>query len=451
MRPGVLPVAGVLVMAASLVQAQTSTADGVDAFVRADYQRAAEILKPIAESWRPRDHVAEFFMATLYESGLGVLADPMRACALYVRASSDTISVFGPQADALIQALQRSLSSDEFQDCVLLANIGFDHGFQPVTFTLEQGHWITIDLGGATITYEREEKRIDLGLATGGVMFLPVEHAELTVGPGQSARRHFIEFFVWIPGQNTETWTLMWSVFEVVRNDLVAITSEELLTLSAERPPRGPSLDVHGMARLRVNDRGDAEWAVLSGPNQRSGIIESEAETREINEQARAREAAKARTDWTRVRDTQRTPTLTYSDADGCANVLVYGWSDDRTEVITIRADKDFLGLSTAPRTFDVASHPADLELLVQVYERSVRSWPFCRDVLIPVGPNETWRATRGAVTIELSPPGVRARAPFAYRATIRIVDAEFVSAAGVRVRQVRPITLTAIVGWISG
>ena len=38
-----------------------------------DYQRAAEILQPIAEAPRQRDHVAEFFMATLYENGYRVL------------------------------------------------------------------------------------------------------------------------------------------------------------------------------------------------------------------------------------------------------------------------------------------------------------------------------------------------------------------------------------------
>jgi hypothetical protein len=35
-----------------------------------------------------------------------------------------------------------------------------------------------------------------------------------------------------------------------------------------------------------------------------------------------------------------------------------------------------------------------------------------------------------------------------AYRATVRIVGAEFVSESGVRVRQVQPITLTAMVGF---
>ncbi len=65
--------------------------------------------------------------------------------------------------------------------------------------------------------------------------------------------------------------------------------------------------------------------------------------------------------------------------------------------------------------------------------------------------PEETWRATRGSITIELSPPGIRASAPFLYRATIRLVGAEFVNSAGVRVQERQPITLTALVGGFAG
>jgi hypothetical protein len=126
--------------------------------------------------------------------------------------------------------------------------------------------------------------------------------------------------------------------------------------------------------------------------------------------------------------------------------MLLFGWSGDCTEAIAVRADKALLQLSTTPRTFDVALQNSGLDLVLHVYERPVRSWPFCSDVG-QVLHEETWRATRGDVTIELSPPGIRARAPFLYRATIRIVGAEFVNASGVRVTLQQAITLTAIVG----
>ena len=44
---------------------QTTTADGVAALARGDYQLAFEILKPIAEDLRSSDRTAQFFMAGL--------------------------------------------------------------------------------------------------------------------------------------------------------------------------------------------------------------------------------------------------------------------------------------------------------------------------------------------------------------------------------------------------
>jgi hypothetical protein len=123
--------------------------------------------------------------------------------------------------------------------------------------------------------------------------------------------------------------------------------------------------------------------------------------------------------------------------------VCEYGWSDDHMEAIAVRAD------NTTPRTFDVVAQSSGLELDLHVYERPMRSWPFCTDVGHSEMQEETWRATRGAVTIELSPPGFRASEPLLYRATIRIVGAEFINGSGVRVKQ-GPITLTAIVGWLA-
>jgi TPR repeat protein len=72
---------------AAVVPAQTTTADGVEAFVRGDYQRAADILKPIAEKSPLPDYAARFLMGAMYENGLGVTADQMRACASYMRAA----------------------------------------------------------------------------------------------------------------------------------------------------------------------------------------------------------------------------------------------------------------------------------------------------------------------------------------------------------------------------
>ena len=48
--------------------AQAATADGIQAIVRADYQSAVRILRPLAEEAPDPDPLAQFFMAMLYQS-----------------------------------------------------------------------------------------------------------------------------------------------------------------------------------------------------------------------------------------------------------------------------------------------------------------------------------------------------------------------------------------------
>ena len=145
-----LAAAFAMLVGASPAHAQSGTAEGVHAFVRGDYRRAAEILKPIAEQSPQPDAVAAFFMAAMYDTGLGIAADPIRACALYLRADSPTLgrdrSPFGAQAMAIMTIRRATISREAFEQCTWMASNGFDHGFEPVTFVLGPGHWIAWDL-----------------------------------------------------------------------------------------------------------------------------------------------------------------------------------------------------------------------------------------------------------------------------------------------------------------
>src|ERR1700730_8720376 len=180
-RTRILLVSGALVIAATVARAQTSTADGIEAFVRGDYQRAADILRPIAESQQP-DYAAKVLMGTLYENGLGVSADRMRACAMYTLAADPRQnSPFAIVAYTLLRNMRDTMTREDSENCQLLASLGFDHGFQPVTFELEQGHWISWDLKGATIMYGGKETRIQRPLGQGyGTVFLPLQHVALS-------------------------------------------------------------------------------------------------------------------------------------------------------------------------------------------------------------------------------------------------------------------------------
>ena len=45
---------------------------------------------------------------------------------------------------------------------------------------------------------------------------------------------------------------------------------------------------------------------------------------------------------------------LTYLKSNGCGNMVLYGWTEDRAEAIIVRADRDKLGLHRGANTVNV-------------------------------------------------------------------------------------------------
>jgi hypothetical protein len=443
-------------VAAACVSAQTATADGVAALARGDYQRAVEILKPIAEDWNIEDTAAQFFMAGLYESGDGVPIDPLRACALYMRAMNNLENPFGREASFLAG---RSISrGQEFNDeCQTLANLGFENGFEPRMFDLGQGHFVEWKLSAATVTYDGQTKRRQMPLPVSpGERFLPLQLTELATGPTRDLTRHFIEVFVWLPSGKAGPWKLQWLVFEVVRDEIIAVgVSDSLTTAEGDAPPRPETFDPRDYAVLRVDDDGHAEWAVLKEPHRHVQRIETDAERREAREEAAARDAALKAVDWNMRQDVSRQPTMNYAGAGGCGDMQVYGWSADRAEAVLVRVADNARHVSIQPTTFDLSRESANISVTTYVFDAAQREFGLCTDVGVAPGPGhvepETWQAVAGTITIEVSAPGIRAREPSLRRATVTLNNVVLRNSDGKTVQVTRPVKLIAIVGRIFG
>jgi hypothetical protein len=246
--------------------AQRGTADGLIALAHGDYNAAAAILKPIAEADTSSDVTAQFLMATLYEAGRGVSMDRLHACALYHRAANRHESVFGEQATHLMRSLWRAHDNEWFAKCQALANLGFDHRFEPVTFELGSGHSVEWHFAGATASYQGRVTEFPWRAARGAA-FLPLQSTTLRT-PGA---RHFIEMWVWEP--SGREWALNWHVFEAVRDQVVHVAGADTLMTRATRPPPGEPDDPRALVVLSVNAAGQAEWSILAAGRERRGTI----------------------------------------------------------------------------------------------------------------------------------------------------------------------------------
>ena len=193
---------------------------------------------------------------------------------------------------------------------------------------------------GATVTYQGKSSRVPVRMATRGARFLPLRHTNLTTGGFRPASHDYIELFLWRPAG--DKWSLDWFLLEVIRERLIGVAGKTSLIAAAT-----PS-DARDSVTLRVNQDGNAEFSVQGDARSYTEVLVSETEKEDDRERDRARSAADARVDWDRVRDPQRPPSLLYADSSGCADILLYGWSDDRTEVMTFRVDDGALHL---PRT----------------------------------------------------------------------------------------------------
>jgi hypothetical protein len=441
-QPGQQPPAG----------AAEVTARGVEALMQGDYTKAAALLTPLMSQWAATiNDAAAFFLAALYENGLGVPQDLPRACALYLRVQADG-GPFARLAAPLAREHMGQLGPEQTSECVMLASAGISHGFSPATFTLEDERVVAINVSTAshevvaTVSHQGKEKTSSLQAAlASGSIFLPIEHTALEWPRASGQLRHFIEVAAWVPLEDGR-WQLAWSLSEIAGTDVLPVSATALSSIAGPMPPSDVTVSLRELVSLEVNAAGDVEFAILNGADAARQRVPDVAERRDALEEARKRRAADDKVNWKRKRDPERAPSFAYTDARACGLMSIYGWSAERAESIAIRADRAFIEAQAAEQgAFDLAALPPQIDVVVNVFDRSQRDWTNCSDAAaIEEGQRqETWRAAGGTIRFVL--PETGASGADASRAAIQIENAEFVSPSGASSRPARPITVSAV------
>lgn len=262
------------VFAPTIVAAQTTTSDGVQAFLRGDYEAASRILKPLAEGTSQPDPIAQFFLASLYDSGRGVARNRLRACSLYASAASPA-SPLTRQALDIVQTIGESWAAAPAAAAVCApVNILPWVEASPASFTLGAGHWIRIDAASTTIGFEGAEHRTAASRSGPGIVYLPIQYTPVDVSSPLAIRRHFIQSFVWHRNAPTDlsTWSLGWLLDEVVGGEMFMVAGDpRLITITSLQPP--VTIDLSRLVEVRVNAAGEAEWGIKDPANARGGII----------------------------------------------------------------------------------------------------------------------------------------------------------------------------------
>jgi hypothetical protein len=252
---------------ATSAAAQSTTEDGIRATLRGDYQAAARILRPLADDAARPDPVAQFFLAFLYETGHGVRADMGRACGLFLRSAASP-HPFAEQSAAIAAYLREQLAGGASMLCV--ADERWQGG-PPQSFVLGPDHRIVF--ADTSVTVERGDESSRTIIAPPAGAFLPIDYTPLAVTRPIGTRRHFFQWFWWMPDAplSPSSWTLAWMLSEVVGDQWIYITGESLVVASG--PTRPDSLDITSLVRLRVNATGEAELTIVGGTSPRTEAI----------------------------------------------------------------------------------------------------------------------------------------------------------------------------------
>jgi hypothetical protein len=257
-------VLGASLLVPEVAAAQNTTADGVAAMARGDYDAAAAILRPLALDTPKPDPLAQFFLGLLYASRG---PDMGKGCGLLLLAGSSD----QPLAQTA-QVLARFLE-DQQPFCREPLDV---KEVSPTTFELGPDHTVTFDGEGVAVRSGRETNRTQMWtLNSAGAVFLPPLYTPLDVSFPVSTRRHFVQFFSWWPETSADrpTWALRWFVGEVAGTEFRVIAGSgpvNHVKVGGLVPPA--PFDLRSAADVLVGGNGEAEWIIRSDPPERGAI-----------------------------------------------------------------------------------------------------------------------------------------------------------------------------------
>jgi hypothetical protein len=260
----------VFTLLATSAAAQTTTEDGIRAMLRGEYQAAIRILQPLADDAVRPDPVAQFFLAFLFDAGHGGGANQPRGCGLFVQSAAQA-HPFSEQSAAIAAVMREQLGGLASLLCVPGEKW---HNAPAQSFVLGLDHRVVIADTSIRVVSGDQEQRVTFQVPATFV-YLPFQYTTLDVTRPVAARRHFFQWFGWAPDRspNPASWTLRWTLSEVVGDRWITITGEKSLVVVSGRTPPA-SYPLGDVVRLRVNASGEAEFTIAGGTVTRTEVIE---------------------------------------------------------------------------------------------------------------------------------------------------------------------------------
>lgn len=260
----------VLTLVATSAAAQATTEFGIRAMLGGDYQAAIRILQPLADNAARPDPVAQFFLAILYDAGHGGGANKASACGLFVQSAAQA-HPFSEQSAAIAAIMREHLGALASMLCAP----GEKFQSAPAqSFVLGPDHRVVFEDTSIRVIHGDQEQRAGFMVGASTVS-LPFQYTPLDVTQPVAARRHFFQWFGWVPDRppNPTSWTLGWILHEVVGDRLIPITGEKSVVVVSGRTPPA-SYPFGDVVRLRVNVSGEAEFTISGGTVTRTEVIE---------------------------------------------------------------------------------------------------------------------------------------------------------------------------------